>query len=67
MNPANSAKCPTNSDNNILVISESGDAGKKYLKGSTDGWTLEGKMPAADADNYNCKAFIQLSNDLKTS
>ena len=66
LNPADSTKCPQNTDTNILVVSETGDAGVKYLTGSKDGWKLNGKMPAADADAWNCKALILADNTFKT-
>lgn len=66
LNPADATRCPKNTDTNILVVSETGDAGVKYLTGSKEGWKLNAKMPAADADAWNCKALILADNDFKT-
>jgi hypothetical protein len=53
LNPINADKCPTTGQV-IQVTEEEGEA--KTL--NTNGWDMEGSMPAADADDYNCKVKI---------
>lgn len=56
-------KCP---EDGVLIVSETGDAGVKYLTGSKEGWYLNNKpMPAEDADTWNCKALVMATKEPK--
>ena len=65
LDPANSAKCPT-APANRLDLSTAGDDGKLHLV-DTNGFTLEGKMPADDWRDYNCKVLVTSSADLSAT
>ena len=65
LDPANTSKCPT-SPANRLDLATAGDAGKLNLI-DTNGWNLDGQMPAADWADYSCKVLITSSAGLSAT